>query len=138
MSKGSFLCSLVLLQVCIVQLSLISSQLTGAQVGDNPLCQDPIQRARLMSSHGLVDTGDEYASNDGGVAAVVGGEAAVEEEEGLLHPDGEDSCGTKDSSGIGGDVECPECGKFFKNDKSLFGHLQSHPNRGYKGALLRL
>lgn len=86
----------------------------------------------------VVDTGDEYASNDGGVAAVVGGEAAVEEEEGLLHPDGEDSCGTKDSSGIGGDVECPECGKFFKNDKSLFGHLQSHPNRGYKGALLRL
>ncbi|KAG8076137.1 hypothetical protein GUJ93_ZPchr0006g45292 [Zizania palustris] len=31
-------------------------------------------------------------------------------------------------------VECQVCGKRFKNDKSLFGHLRSHPNRGYRGA----
>uniref|UniRef100_R7W6W6 C2H2-type domain-containing protein n=1 Tax=Aegilops tauschii TaxID=37682 RepID=R7W6W6_AEGTA len=30
------------------------------------------------------------------------------------------------------DVQCPECGKLFRNDKSMFGHLRSHPNRGYK------
>ncbi|OEL16767.1 hypothetical protein BAE44_0022214 [Dichanthelium oligosanthes] len=85
-------------------------------------------------------TGDEYASNDGGVP-VAGGEAGAEEEEGLLLPNdghgGGDSGGTKESSGSrgsGGDVECPECGKFFKNDKSMFGHLRSHPKRGYKGA----
>nr|XP_051202332.1 zinc finger protein ZAT4-like [Lolium perenne] len=37
------------------------------------------------------------------------------------------------SSG-GGDVECPECGKHFRSNKSMFGHLRSHPGRGYKGA----
>ncbi|KAM3209506.1 hypothetical protein ACQJBY_063904 [Aegilops geniculata] len=30
------------------------------------------------------------------------------------------------------DVQCPECGKLFRNDKSMFGHLRSHPNRGYR------
>ncbi|KAK1617135.1 hypothetical protein QYE76_022652 [Lolium multiflorum] len=37
-------------------------------------------------------------------------------------------------SSSGGDVECPECGKVFRSDKSMFGHLRSHPDRGYKGA----
>ena len=81
-----------------------------------------------------VDTSDgEYTSDDRGMP--VAGEAGAEEEEGLLRSDGDDDGGgTKDCSGSGGDVECPECGKFFKNDKSMFGHLRSHPNRGYKGA----
>ncbi|KAJ1259089.1 hypothetical protein BS78_10G126700 [Paspalum vaginatum] len=161
MSKGCFLCSLVVLQVCIVQLSLISSgQLTGSQIGDSFLCQDPIWRSRLMPSHGCdevasrtadsisvdeeiadegADTGDEYASDDGGVP-LERGEAAVDEDDGLqpLEEGGidDDSDRGKDSSGSGGggDVECPECRKLFKNDKSMFGHLRSHPNRGYKGA----
>ncbi|PAN24498.1 hypothetical protein PAHAL_4G226100 [Panicum hallii] len=153
MSKGSLLCSLVLLQVCIAQLSLVSgSLLTGGQIGGNLLCQDPIRRAWLMSSHGrdefeghnadfifdeeLADEGVD-TSDDRGVLVAVG-EAGAEEEEGLLPSDGDDeggdnSGGTKDSSGSGGDVECPECGKFFKSDKSMFGHLRSHPNKGYKG-----
>ncbi|RLM64779.1 hypothetical protein C2845_PM16G04840 [Panicum miliaceum] len=152
MSKGGLLCSVLLLQVCVAQLSLISgSHLTGVRIGRDLLCcQDPIRRARLMSRHCHdefdghsadsifddegADTGDEYASIDG---------AGNEEEEGLpsLPPDGHDGGGgsgggAKDSSGSGGggDVECPECGKFFKNDKSMFCHLRSHPNRGYKGS----
>ncbi|RCV33103.1 hypothetical protein SETIT_7G055900v2 [Setaria italica] len=154
MSKGGLLCWLLVLEVCIAQQSLISiSQLTaGGQIGDDDLLfQDPI---RLMSIHGRdelgghsadsifddwVDTGDEYASINRGVP-VAGGRVGDEEEEGLRPPygddDGGDSGGTKGSSGSGGvDVECPECGKFFKNDKSMFGHLRSHPNRGYKGAI---
>ncbi|XP_066346794.1 uncharacterized protein [Miscanthus floridulus] len=145
MSKGSLLlCSLVLAQVCIVQLCLISSwQLTAGQAGGKFLChQDPIGRPpRLMSNHGreqlhghssdwifdeeLADEG--YASDGGGVPS--------EEEEGWLSDD-DGGGGAKGSSSVsgGGDVECPECGKFFKNDKSMFGHLRSHPNRGYKGA----
>ncbi|KAG0526261.1 hypothetical protein BDA96_06G130700 [Sorghum bicolor] len=150
MSKGSLLLwSLVQVQVCIVQLCVISSwQLTAGQAaGGEFLCrQDPIGRPpRLMSKHGreelhghssdwifdeeLADEG--YTSDGGGVPV-------VEEEEGWL-PDDDGGGGAKGSSsgsggGGGGDVECPECGKFFKNDKSMFGHLRSHPNRGYKGA----
>ena len=77
------------------------------------------------------DAGDEYGRIDGG------GGAGDEEEEGSLPPDGSGGSGrAKDSSGSGGGnvVECPECGKFFKNHKSMFGHLRSHPNKGYKGA----
>ncbi|XP_062208928.1 uncharacterized protein LOC133910603 [Phragmites australis] len=151
MSKGSLLCALVLLQACfVVRSSLIaSSRLTGGQIGDNFLCQDPIRGSRLMPSRGRDEfdgaeadpisdgelSGDEYASDDGGVF-VEGDEADAEEEE--LLPLGADDGGAKDKSsgekGSGGDVECPECGKLFKNDKSMFGHLRSHPNRGYKGA----
>lgn len=153
MSKGSLLlCSLVLVQVCIVQLCLISSwQLAEAagQAGGKFLCQDPIGRPRLMSSHGReeldgrsadsifdeeeelgdegLSAGDEYASDGGGGVP-------VEEEEGWLPGDGGGGGAKGSSSGTGGDVECPECGKFFKNDKSMFGHLRSHPNRGYRGA----
>ncbi|CAL9102903.1 unnamed protein product [Musa textilis] len=29
---------------------------------------------------------------------------------------------------------CPECGKTFPSDKSLFGHLRCHPERDYRGA----
>ncbi|CAL5052550.1 unnamed protein product [Urochloa decumbens] len=139
MSKGSLLCSLVLLQVCIVQLSLISSsQLTGSPIRGSLLCQqqeDPIRRAQLMSSHGRDEFDghsadlifdEERADNEG-----VDIEAGTEEVQGLLPPDGDDDV---DSSGSAGDVECPECGKIFKKDKSMFGHLRSHPNRGYKGA----
>uniref|UniRef100_A0ACD5VCB9 Uncharacterized protein n=1 Tax=Avena sativa TaxID=4498 RepID=A0ACD5VCB9_AVESA len=45
--------------------------------------------------------------------------------------------GSNDSEELGsggGDVQCPECGKHFRSDKSMFGHLRSHPDRGYKGA----
>nr|CAB3484198.1 unnamed protein product [Digitaria exilis] len=143
MSKGSFLlsmCLLVLLQVCIAaQLPLISS--SQPQIADAVLCRDPIRRALWMSSHARDEfhghsadsisdeelTGDEYDDSNYGAEAG----------KGLLPPDGDgdggSSGGTKDSSS-GVDVQCPECGKFFKNDKSMFGHLRSHPNRGYKGA----
>ncbi|KAJ8480639.1 hypothetical protein OPV22_024366 [Ensete ventricosum] len=30
---------------------------------------------------------------------------------------------------------CPECGKTFPSDKSLFGHLRCHPERDYRGAI---
>ncbi|CAN6234653.1 unnamed protein product [Urochloa humidicola] len=153
MSKGSLFFSLLLL-VCIAQLPLplplpliSGNQVTGGQIGDGDLiflCQDPIRRAPLMSIHGRDDLADgrsadsiffddEYGSIDGGGDA--GDEE--EEEEGILRGGGGDSGGTtstKGSSGSG-DVECPECGKFFRNDKSMFGHLRSHPNRGYKGAI---
>ncbi|KAG2571344.1 hypothetical protein PVAP13_7KG008700 [Panicum virgatum] len=142
MSKGGLLlCSVLLLQVCIALLPLISgSHLTGVRIGGDPLCcQDPIRRARFMSSHGRgeldshsadsIFDDEEYASIDGGVRV------GDEEEEGSLRPpDDGGSGGDKHSSGGGGVVECSECGKFFKNDKSMFGHLRSHPNRGYKGA----
>ncbi|CAL5017611.1 unnamed protein product [Urochloa decumbens] len=163
MSKGSLFCSLLLLVVCIAQLPplISSSQLTGGQIGDDDLilcCQDPIGRPPLMSSHGhdeLVDdgrsadsifffdddedAGDEHdGSVDGGAAMAGGGGDAgddeEEEEDGSLRGDSGGTNSTKGSSGSG-DVECPECGKFFRNDKSMFGHLRSHPNRGYKGAI---
>ncbi|CAL5034878.1 unnamed protein product [Urochloa decumbens] len=152
MSKGSLSCSLLLLLVVC-----IASQVTGGhQIGEDNdddliLCQDPIRKAPLMSSHGrdddeladdglsadsiFDDAGDEYASIAGGVA-VAGDEE--EEEEGIpLCDGGGDSGGTNSTKGSSGsgDVECPECGKFFRNDKSMFGHLRSHPNRGYKGAI---
>ncbi|KAK3132254.1 hypothetical protein QOZ80_6AG0518440 [Eleusine coracana subsp. coracana] len=82
-------------------------------------------------------SGDEYASDDGGTPLPGGDEAIAEEEENLSPSrDAVDGRGKESSGelGSGGDVECPECGKFFRNDKSMFGHLRSHPNRGYKGA----
>ncbi|KAL6845778.1 hypothetical protein ACP4OV_024353 [Aristida adscensionis] len=36
--------------------------------------------------------------------------------------------------GSGRDLTCPECGKAFLSDKAMYGHLRSHPERGYKGA----
>ncbi|XP_073030771.1 uncharacterized protein [Primulina eburnea] len=30
-------------------------------------------------------------------------------------------------------VPCPICGREFMSEKALFGHMRSHPNRGYKG-----
>ncbi|KAK3144503.1 hypothetical protein QOZ80_4AG0313990 [Eleusine coracana subsp. coracana] len=36
--------------------------------------------------------------------------------------------------GGGRDLTCPECGKAFLSDKAMYGHLRSHPERGYKGA----
>ncbi|CAN6270586.1 unnamed protein product [Urochloa humidicola] len=150
MSKGSCLfCSLLLL-VCIAQLvPLISSSQIGVDDGDLILRQDPIRRAPLMSSHHgrdeLADghsadsiSDDEYGSIDGGLRLAGGVDAGdEEEEEGILHGDSGGTNSTKGSYGSGGgaDVECPECGKFFRNDKSMFGHLRSHPNRGYKGAI---
>ncbi|CAN6227679.1 unnamed protein product [Urochloa humidicola] len=155
MNKGSLFCSLLLLLVSIAQLLplISSSQVIGdqSQIGDGDdliLRQDPIRRAPLMSSHGrdeLADghsadsiSDDEYAStDDGGVRVPGGDDAGDEEEEGILHGDSGGTTSTKGSygSGGGGDVGCPECGKFFRNDKSMFGHLRSHPNRGYKGAI---
>ncbi|TVU15645.1 hypothetical protein EJB05_39177, partial [Eragrostis curvula] len=34
----------------------------------------------------------------------------------------------------GRDLTCPECGKTFLSDRAMYGHLRSHPERGYKGA----
>jgi hypothetical protein len=83
--------------------------------------------------------GEEYAS-DYGLPVVVAEEGADAEDKDVLSPlwadDDDDGGGAKESWRElgGGDVECPICGKLFKNDKALFGHLRSHPNRGYKGA----
>ncbi|KAM0866075.1 hypothetical protein ACQ4PT_042869 [Festuca glaucescens] len=69
------------------------------------------------------------------------GEIADGEESPMLGGRGHDTVAeaSKDSeelgSSSGGDVECPECGKVFRSDKSMFGHLRSHPDRGYKGAM---
>ncbi|KQK13020.1 hypothetical protein BRADI_1g07492v3 [Brachypodium distachyon] len=32
------------------------------------------------------------------------------------------------------DLICPECDKVFPSDKAMYGHLRSHPEKGYKGA----
>ncbi|KAI4975446.1 hypothetical protein ZWY2020_049053 [Hordeum vulgare] len=42
------------------------------------------------------------------------------------------SSNNSEENGSSAVVQCPECGKLFRNDKSMFGHLRSHPNRGYK------
>ncbi|KAK3129035.1 hypothetical protein QOZ80_6BG0470510 [Eleusine coracana subsp. coracana] len=93
---------------------------------------DSIFSSELDDDQVLI-SGDEYASDDGGTPW-----PGDEEEEENLSPwrDAVDGGGKESSGelGSGGDVECPECGKFFRNDKSMFGHLRSHPNRGYKGA----
>ncbi|KQK18507.1 hypothetical protein BRADI_1g42950v3 [Brachypodium distachyon] len=68
--------------------------------------------------------GDEYAREEveeGEILPVTGQEVDLSDQDWEEH-------------GSVGDVQCPECGKYFKNDKSMFGHLRSHPNRGYKGA----
>jgi hypothetical protein len=70
--------------------------------------------------------GEGYASDYGLPPVVVAEEGADAEDKDVLSPLWADDGG--------GGVECPICGKFFKNDKALFGHLRSHPNRGYKGA----
>ncbi|KAL6909685.1 hypothetical protein ACP4OV_001344 [Aristida adscensionis] len=137
MSKASLLCALLLLQTCLaVRLPVAAASSrwpAGGQIGvvGSFPSQDPIRM--LSRGHGeLAGTAADSISDDGGSSAPSG-----EEEEGQLDLDDDGSGGTKDSSGdrgSGGDVECPECGKLFKNDKSMFGHLRSHPNRGYKGA----
>lgn len=33
-----------------------------------------------------------------------------------------------------GEVNCSVCGKGFLTSKALFGHMRSHPDRGWKGA----
>lgn len=30
-------------------------------------------------------------------------------------------------------LSCPECGKIFPSEKSMYGHLRSHPERDYRG-----
>ncbi|XP_042423915.1 zinc finger protein ZAT2-like isoform X2 [Zingiber officinale] len=30
-------------------------------------------------------------------------------------------------------LTCPECGKIFPSEKSMYGHLRSHPERDYRG-----
>ncbi|XBH99209.1 hypothetical protein VPH35_128595 [Triticum aestivum] len=47
-------------------------------------------------------------------------------------PQVEPSSNNYELDGSSANVQCPECGKLFRNDKSMFGHLRSHPNRGYK------
>ncbi|WOL17196.1 hypothetical protein Cni_G25985 [Canna indica] len=55
--------------------------------------------------------------------------------------DGDRSQEDDDGTGGGGTLRrsgatrvCPECGKSFPSDKSLFGHLRCHPERDYRGA----
>lgn len=38
------------------------------------------------------------------------------------------------AKGGGRDLTCPECGKAFLSGKAMYGHLRSHPEKGYKGA----
>lgn len=91
---------------------------------------DPIFDQELVDGEVLV--GDEYAGDHGGVP-LAGGDPDVDAEYELLLG-GHDDDGEASGEHASGEVQCPECGKLFKNDKSMFGHLRSHPNRGYKGA----
>jgi hypothetical protein len=49
-----------------------------------------------------------------------------------LSPLGRGNIAEAGSSGDRG-LTCPECGKTFLSDKAMYGHLRSHPERGYKG-----
>ncbi|XP_015694606.1 uncharacterized protein LOC107304538 [Oryza brachyantha] len=95
----------------------------SGQIGGAPEClQDP--RLSPMSWHArddLVGDDDDLADHGAAPAQQPEAEAAADAEAGDVDLDG-------------GEVECPVCGKRFRNDKSMFGHLRSHPNRGYKGA----
>ncbi|XP_062185990.1 uncharacterized protein LOC133889509 [Phragmites australis] len=48
--------------------------------------------------------------------------------------DAEIGNGKAAEGGGGRDLTCPECGKAFLSDKAMYGHLRSHPEKGYKGA----
>lgn len=64
------------------------------------------------------------------------GSAEREHEERAASDD--ESSGSRTSSDVDDDEPqiptCPECRKTFPSLKSLYGHLRSHPNRGYRGA----
>ncbi|KAL2241137.1 uncharacterized protein LOC105178398 [Sesamum indicum] len=42
--------------------------------------------------------------------------------------------GNQPGEGAGNVVNCSVCGKGFPSQKALFGHMRSHPDRGWKGA----
>lgn len=143
MSGCSWLCSLVILQAvcsaCWQVAGANSLRLAVGQIGGVFVyLQDPNLMSRRARDE-LVDgscSGDEdladhgawpqpgggAGGDHGGVPR--GGEAGEAEADVDVDGDG----------GSAGDVECQVCHKRFKNDKSMFGHLRSHPNRGYKGA----
>uniref|UniRef100_A0A0E0LAU7 C2H2-type domain-containing protein n=1 Tax=Oryza punctata TaxID=4537 RepID=A0A0E0LAU7_ORYPU len=146
MSKCSWLCSLVILQaICFAcQQVACANSLQVAKVATGQIggvfvyLQDPSRMSRRARRDELVDgsSGDEDLADHGappqpeGEAADHGapprGEADEAEAEADVDVDGD--------GGRSGEVECQVCRKRFKNDKSMFGHLRSHPNRGYKGA----
>ncbi|KAM0857181.1 hypothetical protein ACQ4PT_048637 [Festuca glaucescens] len=45
-----------------------------------------------------------------------------------------DARAARQGGGLARELLCPECGKAFPSDKAMYGHLRSHPERGYKGA----
>ncbi|KAM0880935.1 hypothetical protein ACQ4PT_033256 [Festuca glaucescens] len=45
-----------------------------------------------------------------------------------------DARAAREGGGLSRELLCPECGKSFPSDKAMYGHLRSHPERGYKGA----
>uniref|UniRef100_A0ACD5ZS87 Uncharacterized protein n=1 Tax=Avena sativa TaxID=4498 RepID=A0ACD5ZS87_AVESA len=89
--------------------------------------EDSVGDGHAMDPDRSVD-GEEYADKE------------EDEEDSLLGGQGAVSVATEGSNDSeelgsgGGDVQCPECGKHFRSNKSMFGHLRSHPDRGYKGA----
>uniref|UniRef100_A0A0E0E174 C2H2-type domain-containing protein n=1 Tax=Oryza meridionalis TaxID=40149 RepID=A0A0E0E174_9ORYZ len=143
MSGCSWICSLVILQAvcsaCWQVAGANSLRLAAGQIGGVFVyLQDPSRMSRHARDE-LVDgscSGDEdladhgawpqpgggAGGDHGGVPR--GGEAGEAEADVDVDGDGRSA----------GEVECQVCHKRFKNDKSMFGHLRSHPNRGYKGA----
>jgi hypothetical protein len=69
---------------------------------------------KLEVEAGMADVG--ASSNRSGLSPFLGG-------------------GNAEAGSSARDLTCPECGKTFLSDKAMYGHLRSHPERGYKGAI---
>ncbi|KAK1683841.1 hypothetical protein QYE76_044689 [Lolium multiflorum] len=61
------------------------------------------------------------------------GADAAERHAGMMTADG-DARAALEGGGLARELLCPECGKPFPSHKAMYGHLRSHPERGYKGS----
>ncbi|CAL9109447.1 unnamed protein product [Musa acuminata var. zebrina] len=100
--------------------------------------------ARLVEGGSYCDTEDAAlgADNSLGIRAECAGEpgkAVAQEVASSRCGDDEESvseagaAAEDDGSSRRRHATCPECGKSFPSDKSLFGHLRCHPERDYRG-----
>ncbi|URE38831.1 hypothetical protein MUK42_36328 [Musa troglodytarum] len=101
--------------------------------------------ARLMEGGSYCDTEDAAlgAENSLGIRVECAGEpgkAVAQEVASSRCGDNEESVSEAGAAAAEDDgssrrrhATCPECGKSFPSDKSLFGHLRCHPERDYRG-----